>query len=719
MGSIFSLKYQYQSLPDTRSIRLVKLCEQRFSPSVIECTIDTVNLNRCPPFTALSYTWGNPIGWDGIDTTYDPKRGQIHFILLNERPICVTENLYKAICQIRASARRDSYLWIDALCINQEDIDEKSAQVRLMCDIYSSAATVLVWLGEEDAGSDFVDQLGREFFPLLIRLIDEEGGEKVMSHLLEDPNLWWKLKRTPIVGSAWKPLIDFFRRSWFQRAWVIQELALARHVCVFCGSKELSFDLLYAIGICFGIVSHWALSVLAQADDPQLRNISSLPARGLSRVTRQRFMVTNGGPEYPYIASLLHGVCNASDREMKAFCYFDSLLLDIRGSTATDPRDNVYSVLGILQRFHGDADTFMQIDYSAPVSKVYTDSASLLLVNSPTLAHLSQVTDRAQGSVSNLSSWVPDYTLPTRPSFAWTRNGDRPVYDVDLQRAKSVRISWTEQPTLHLEGVWWDAIVELGEGMTQIIREKRFFDCARICLGLEGTYINNQSISEAFWRCLIGDTSFDGNPAGISPASEKCAEYFRKLMLTSSASVISQAEEEPGVTALDNFKKTVDTIKEQFSPHFDPQSLFPTWSEIMDFKRSIDAIYGNVNQQRVERNGHSNGEPKPFDVSSVAKMSESAREDIRRRREFDTMVGHASQGRRLFRTKRNLLGICPYSSAVGDSVWFLAGAKVPFVLRPVADTKYHELLGECYLHGFMHGEINQFGKLDFQEVSII
>ena len=706
MGSIFSLKYQYQSLPDTRSIRLVKLCEQRFSPSIVECTIDIVSLNLCPPFTALSYTWGNPIGWNGIDATYDPKRGQIHFILLNRRPTLVTENLYQALCQIRASSRHDCCLWIDALCINQKDVDERSAQVRLMCDIYSSAETVLVWLGEEDAGSDFVHWIDKEFLPSLDKLIEEEGYAKVTAHRLGDPILWRKLKLAPIYGHKWKPLIDFFERSWFQRAWVIQELALAQNTHVLCGTKEFSHRLLDTLCLYF-VGGPWGSGIKLQMDGIQALS-GFLPGKGLSRITVQRWVVANGGPNFSTMVSLLHGVCDAYDHHMRILCFFDKLLFDIRGCAATDPRDSVYSVLGMVQRFNRDSCSLVQIDYSAPVSKVYTDTASLLLQNSPTLAHLSQVNDRAQCNTPNLPSWVPDYTIPMLPSFAWNWEGDRSVYDVDLQRAKSVRISWTERPILHLDGISWDVIAELGEDMTLILESKRLIECTSICLGIEGTYINNQSLAEAFWRCLVADVAIEKDGVNVSPAPEKWEAVFRVYMLSSCVSVIRSAERELEGTTLNEFKETVDSVQEQISPRVDPRSLFPTWSEIMEFKESFEE-----GQRRSEEYWTS-------DIESTRPVpSEPDKETSNRMINFERMVTRAVDGRRLFRTKRNLLGICPYSSAVGDSVWFLAGAKVPFILRPVADTEYHELLGECYLHGFMHGEINQFEKLDFQEISII
>ncbi|KAF2034219.1 HET-domain-containing protein, partial [Setomelanomma holmii] len=83
----------------------------------ISCTFDVVNLDERPSFAALSYVWGN-----------DPPTS---FIL---HPL-------------RRHPRSSHSLWVDAVCINQADMDEKATQIPLMGDIYSGAESVYVWLG--------------------------------------------------------------------------------------------------------------------------------------------------------------------------------------------------------------------------------------------------------------------------------------------------------------------------------------------------------------------------------------------------------------------------------------------------------------------------------------------------------------------------------------------------------------------------------------------
>ncbi len=75
-------------------------------------------------------------------------------------------------------------------------------------------------------------------------------------------------------------------------------------------------------------------------------------------------------------------------------------------------------------------------------------------------------------------------------------------------------------------------------------------------------------------------------------------------------------------------------------------------------------------------------------------------------------------GRRLFRTANNLLELCPQSARVRDSVWILHDTIIPFVLRPVPGSESFQLVGESYVHGFMHGELVDSGKAELREIML-
>lgn len=97
-------------------------------------------LKHPPPYKALSYVWGSPVG----DVP----------ICCGVQELLITENCVAALRKIR-HRMKSRMLWVDAICINQQSLDERNHQVALMGDIYSKASEVIIWLGEEILFSNF------------------------------------------------------------------------------------------------------------------------------------------------------------------------------------------------------------------------------------------------------------------------------------------------------------------------------------------------------------------------------------------------------------------------------------------------------------------------------------------------------------------------------------------------------------------------------------
>ena len=133
-GSPFPIKepYRYEPLPSPRSIRLVILRPALTFQHPLRCSLRVVSLDEPPTYEALSYVWGAPQGTRPIRC--------------NGREILVTPNCEDALRNLRI-AHRPRALWIDAICIDQESMAEKSVQVPLMGDIYRLAKQAVVWLG--------------------------------------------------------------------------------------------------------------------------------------------------------------------------------------------------------------------------------------------------------------------------------------------------------------------------------------------------------------------------------------------------------------------------------------------------------------------------------------------------------------------------------------------------------------------------------------------
>lgn len=167
-----STKYQYVPLPSARSIRVFNLEPAWQKSCPIKGTLSIVHLDDQPNFEALSYVWGKV-------TTMAP-------INVHESVLEVTPNCLDALRGLRRRFMRRT-LWIDAICIDQQSGTEKNQQVPLMGEIYSRAATVLVWLNGQDTvyakarqTMSLIGWVGWMYRWRLIRVYDEH--EEVQDH---------------------------------------------------------------------------------------------------------------------------------------------------------------------------------------------------------------------------------------------------------------------------------------------------------------------------------------------------------------------------------------------------------------------------------------------------------------------------------------------------------------------------------------------------------
>ena len=134
-----------------QELRLVTLLPSPCKDAAIECTLSIGNLeDQTLEYEALSYEWGDPNG-----PRYD--------ILLDGQPFTVRRNLWQALRCLRTEFGERT-MWVDAICINQEDVSERNDQVRMMGHIYRSATSVRVWLGDMSNNSREAILLLHEIF---------------------------------------------------------------------------------------------------------------------------------------------------------------------------------------------------------------------------------------------------------------------------------------------------------------------------------------------------------------------------------------------------------------------------------------------------------------------------------------------------------------------------------------------------------------------------
>ncbi|KAK6439686.1 hypothetical protein LTR95_004106 [Oleoguttula sp. CCFEE 5521] len=209
-----------------------ELRKSRENPfDVVEGWLEVITLDevesRKDEFAALSYCWGSHFKswsrWARSGST-DPESendDDAYLIKCNTTIMRVRSNLHSALCNI---ARRDDApkaLWIDALCINQSDSREKSAQVSMMGRIYSAVGLVIAWLGPSEPNNDMS--------PLFPFLQDYSW-----------PHEYWPNSAVRDCFS------DLESRDYFDRAWTFQELCVARRAVVQIGDNSIEWSTLVA-----------------------------------------------------------------------------------------------------------------------------------------------------------------------------------------------------------------------------------------------------------------------------------------------------------------------------------------------------------------------------------------------------------------------------------------------------------------------------------------
>jgi hypothetical protein len=212
--------YQYRALDQGKNeIRLIRLLPYEYYENALGlppmCSLFVVSLDQAPEYEALSYTWGDPC--------------KLSHICLDGHRVEVRRNLERALRQLR-NRTSSQVLWIDAICIDQMNAEERGAQVAKMRIIYAHASKVLVWLGESSYNSDLA-------FSLLDDLYERLHNEASIQEILKSPE---RLKNL-------EGLSMLFSREYWWRVWVIQEINFARSISVHCGAFTMDWNDMVAV----------------------------------------------------------------------------------------------------------------------------------------------------------------------------------------------------------------------------------------------------------------------------------------------------------------------------------------------------------------------------------------------------------------------------------------------------------------------------------------
>jgi hypothetical protein len=199
----------YSDLQDSDEFRLLYL-QPGSRGEMIKCTMKHAKFSEKPTYEALSYVWG--------------PENVIQPIVINGYNVYVRQNMWLAMQHLRSDTEV-RVLWIDATCINQQNIYERNHQVTQMGMIYHQATRVIIWLGSSDAVS------------------------KLAFELLSSPTEWSKCIKTPSAqdpvkslerDNRLKAILSLFSRDYWSRVWIIQEVVMARDFILMCGDDKCS-----------------------------------------------------------------------------------------------------------------------------------------------------------------------------------------------------------------------------------------------------------------------------------------------------------------------------------------------------------------------------------------------------------------------------------------------------------------------------------------------
>ncbi|BAE59792.1 unnamed protein product [Aspergillus oryzae RIB40] len=201
-------QYKYSLLtPRPETIRMLRLLPSEDNTAQIQCQLVNYTLptpgTEDYPYEALSYVWGS--------------ENTPQYIIIDGQTLSVTENLYTALLYLR-ERQLERLLWIDAICINQGDEDEKAQQIQFMPMIYGQASQVIVWLGET------ADQSDKALETIRLAADDEPSEDK-------PTDIQQEMNHTAIVR--------LLERPWFRRIWVLQEVHAAQDILLICGDVKI------------------------------------------------------------------------------------------------------------------------------------------------------------------------------------------------------------------------------------------------------------------------------------------------------------------------------------------------------------------------------------------------------------------------------------------------------------------------------------------------
>lgn len=615
------------SMTETRILTITQIDPLRGQLDVV--SLDDVQLAT---YTALSYTWKNPMTV-AKEEQFNRRPSMPNNIEIHDHCLPITRNLSNALQYL--FERNERRLWIDAICINQQDDGERGKQVGLMGRIYSRAKKVVVWLGHHADDSE----LAMDFLALLAAGPGETDCLEWLLNLCE-----------PEFSQHWKSVYTLLHRNWWKRAWVIQEAVLAREIEMSCGDRVLSeMQLAELQKLLTGFWFHMFPS-------PTIRSIG-MTSRDLERLLsplRMRLYIQQG----------------------RRLGCLPSLFLT-KDTIASDPRDLLFAKYGLIG---AKAVQLYSPDYSASVEKVCTEFAWAYIQQEKDLTILCYAGIPLNTRRSTFPTWLPDWG-PSKPSYplkcSWSNNvTDWPHWKASGDTLPSVQLL-SGGRILEAEGVFVDAV----DGVQ--------FDawCKHNFERREGAQSKSRATAfkshaeafEALYRTVVADTHRREAPLEPIRAEATFGLLFAKACHECDV-LLEDLQEHPG------------SIPK--APREGASNIEKRWHGMRHLQLGGYSLHELVREayQTFRDNGHE---------------LHGSRSELQGWPGWEHSFGQAMYHRRLFTTVNGYIGIGPRTLFAGDRVCILKGCALPLIIRSRDGKDHVQVVGECYIHGCMDGEIFQ------------
>ncbi|PTB65738.1 HET-domain-containing protein [Trichoderma citrinoviride] len=639
--------------------------------SLLQCTLHRVSLRSDPPpkYEALSYTWGD-----------ENDRREI---AVNGYIVDVTVNLYSALRRLRLE-NETRVLWIDALCINQTDLDERSQQVQLMRSIYTMCDRTVIWVGEtpedmsptwamhwygDEKDDESMDWFWDEFYPEADRSsVDGNDFDRIFhafanirlftgGHLSDQPlftdltgdEFSYPISYPDYCRQVADALAPFYESPWWTRIWTVQEIILPPKATFLYG--PISIDISLLLDAFAALTAHMFESCCAEV-------FSSCNFR-VRKCLRE-------------LGSALTNIKNIRTSHGKgASVDLWETMTTFRARFATDNRDKVHGVLGLVNSWPGQPiipnyRTTAEAIYCQAVISTIQGTKSLLPLHFPLQKH----------DCPGLPSWCVDWTAASGLAdqlnvYQWSQQPFRvfPTHEQEQFRM----IPHANNRILEVSGRRADRVASVGRiCQGNVPSEKRqaycdWFVLADLHRNPSKTNAAGCSNFEAFWKCLCWDMIL----------------HMREVAVAESARSTGAQSYEAFVGYCHSSPKSV----------FHPQGL-----------------------SQADREAVLRLDP-GFETTEVTGWGHYSQPDFL----TEQWINGLTLNTTMFVTDSGYFGLGPPETQVGDEVWCLFGGQMPFVLRTLKTTQevspgqggkeLHKVFGTCYVHGIMDGEIANDTKI--------